>query len=70
MYHGIVEHHSLISAYLQQEIRAHKIEGPNDLGRIYRIVPADKPAPRVPQVARQTSAQWVGASWRRQRMVA
>ncbi|MEO8077461.1 MAG: PVC-type heme-binding CxxCH protein, partial [Acidobacteriota bacterium] len=59
MYRGIVEHHSLISAYLREEIKAHQLEGPYDYGRIYRIVPIDRPAPRVPAIAPLTSAQWV-----------
>jgi putative membrane-bound dehydrogenase-like protein len=59
MYRGIVEHHSLISAYLREEIKSHQLEGPYEYGRIYRVVPIDKPAPRVAQVTRLTSAQWV-----------
>jgi mono/diheme cytochrome c family protein/glucose/arabinose dehydrogenase len=59
MYRGIVEHHSLISPYLREEIKSHQLEGPYDYGRIYRVVPIDKPAPRVSQIARMTNAQWV-----------
>jgi mono/diheme cytochrome c family protein/glucose/arabinose dehydrogenase len=59
MYRGIVEHHSLISAYLREEIKSHELEGPYEYGRIYRVVPIDKPAPRVAQIPRLTSAQWV-----------
>jgi putative membrane-bound dehydrogenase-like protein len=59
MYRGIVEHHSLISAYLREEIKAHELEGPYDRGRIYRVVPADKPAPRVTTIGKLTNAQWV-----------
>jgi putative membrane-bound dehydrogenase-like protein len=59
MYRGIVEHHSLISAYLREVIRSHELEGPFEYGRIYRVVPVDKPAPRVAQIERLTSAQWV-----------
>ena len=70
MYRGIVEHHSLISAYLREVIKSHQLEGPYEYGRIYRVVPIDKPAPRVAQIARMTNAQWVGASRRRERVVA
>jgi putative membrane-bound dehydrogenase-like protein len=59
MYRGIVEHHSLISAYLREVIKSHQLEGPYEYGRIYRIVPIDKPAPRVAQIARMTNARWV-----------
>ena len=59
MYRGIVEHHSLISAYLREVIKSHQLEGPYEYGRIYRVVPIDTPAPRVAQIARLTSAQWV-----------
>ena len=59
MYRGIVEHHSLISAYLREEIKSHQLEGPYEYGRIYRVVPIDKPAPRIAQIPRLTSAQWV-----------
>jgi len=59
MYRGIVEHHSLISAYLREEIKSHQLEGAYDYGRIYRVVPIDRPAPRVPQIARMTNAEWV-----------
>ena len=59
MYRGIVEHHSLISPYLREEIKAHQLEGPYDYGRIYRVVPIDKPARRVAHIGRLTSAQWV-----------
>ena len=58
MYRGIVEHHSLISAYLREEIKAHQLEGPYDRGRIYRIVPADRPAARRTQIGPLTTAQW------------
>ena len=60
MYRGIVEHHSLISVYLREVIKSHQLEGPYEYGRIYRVVPIDKPAPRVAQIARMTNAQWVG----------
>ena len=60
MYRGIVEHHSLISAYLREVIKSHQLEGPYEYGRIYRVVPIGKPAPRVAQIARMTNAQWVG----------
>jgi mono/diheme cytochrome c family protein len=33
---------------------------PQHLGRIYRVVPADRPAPRAPKVTTLTNAQWVG----------
>jgi putative membrane-bound dehydrogenase-like protein len=59
MYRGIVEHHSLISAYLREEIKSHQLEGPYEYGRIYRVVPIDKPAPRVAQIGTLTNAQWV-----------
>ena len=59
MYRGIVEHHSLISAYLREEIKAHQLEGPYDRGRVYRIVPADRAAPRATNIGPLTSAQWV-----------
>jgi putative membrane-bound dehydrogenase-like protein len=59
MYRGIVEHHSLISAYLREQIKAHQLEGPYEYGRIYRVVPTDAPAPRIAQIGRLTSAQWV-----------
>jgi len=59
MYRGIVEHHSLISAYLREVIKSHQLEGPYEYGRIYRVVPIEKPAPRVAQIARMTNAQWV-----------
>lgn len=59
MYRGIVEHHSLISAYLREEIKSHRLEGPYDRGRVYRIVPIDTPARRVADIAPLTNAQWV-----------
>ena len=59
MYRGIVEHHSLVSPYLREQIKAHQLEGPYNYGRIYRVVPIDRPAPRVAQIGRLTSAQWV-----------
>ena len=59
MYRGIVEHHSLISAYLREVIKSHQLEGPYEYGRIYRVVPIGKPAPRVAQIARMSNAQWV-----------
>ncbi len=59
MYRGIVEHHSLISPYLREAIKARQLEGPYGHGRIYRVVPIDTPARRVAQIGRLTSAQWV-----------
>lgn len=45
MARGIIQHKFFLTHYLIANIEARKLEQPVNLGRIYRIVPDDKPAP-------------------------
>ncbi len=42
MYHGIIQHKSLMTAYLKNEVKKRKLDRPANCGRIYRITPLGK----------------------------
>ena len=70
MYRGIVEHHSLISAYLREEIKAHQLEGPVRL-RPHLPCRADRHARAARRADRAAHERAVGgAPRRRERVVA
>ena len=70
MYRGIVEHHSLISAYLREEIKSHQLEGPYEL-RPHLPRRADRQARAARRADRDADERAVGgAPRRRERVVA
>ena len=70
MYRGIVEHHSLISPYLREQIKAHQLEGPYEL-RPHLPRRADRQARAPRRADRAAHERAVGGAPRaRERVVA
>ncbi|WP_414662967.1 DUF7133 domain-containing protein [Horticoccus sp. 23ND18S-11] len=59
LYRGVLQHRISLTSYLRKQSEDRKLADPQHLGRIYRIVPADRPAPRATQPAALSLAQWV-----------
>ena len=57
-YRGVLQHRISLTSYLRKQSEDRKLADPQHLGRIYRVVPADRPAPRATQLAALTNAQW------------
>ena len=71
MYKGIFQHRIYLTPYLKQQALSRGLDQPNHLGRIYRVVPAGKPVPRVrPTLDRATTTELIahlghaGGWWR------
>ncbi|MGH8017951.1 MAG: DUF7133 domain-containing protein, partial [Opitutaceae bacterium] len=47
MYRGVIQHRNFVTTFLRKQIEERNLETPLGMGRIYRIVPEDRPAPRV-----------------------
>lgn len=60
LYRGVLQHRISLTTYLRKQSEDRGLASPLHLGRIYRVVPTDKPTPRVPSIAPMTSAQWAG----------
>ena len=59
LYRGVLQHRISLTSYLRKQSEDRGLVDPQHLGRIYRVVPADKPAPRIAKIASLTTAQWV-----------
>ncbi len=59
LYRGVLQHRISLTSYLRKQSEERKLSDGQHLGRIYRVVPADRPAPRTGAIAALTSAQWV-----------
>lgn len=59
LYRGVLQHRISLTSYLRKQSEDRKLDKGLHLGRIYRIVPADRPAPRAVQLPELTPAQWV-----------
>jgi mono/diheme cytochrome c family protein/glucose/arabinose dehydrogenase len=59
LYRGVLQHRISLTTYLRQQSVDRGLVNPQHLGRIYRVVPADKPAPGVAKIPVLTSAEWV-----------
>jgi mono/diheme cytochrome c family protein len=59
LYRGVLQHRISLTTYLREQSEARGLADPQHLGRIYRVVPADKPAARTGTIAALTTAQWV-----------
>lgn len=60
LYRGVLQHRISLTSYLRKQSEDRKLDQGLHLGRIYRIVPADRPAPRAVNLAPLTPSQWVG----------
>ncbi len=59
LYRGVLQHRISLTSYLRKQSEDRGLATPQNLGRIYRVVPSDRPVSRSrPEVA-ATSAQWV-----------
>ena len=59
LYRGVLQHRISLTSYLRKQSEDRNLANPQHLGRIYRVVPIDKPAPRATQIPTLTNAQWV-----------
>jgi len=59
LYRGVLQHRISLTSYLRKQSEDRELANPQHLGRIYRVVPIDRAAPRVTQIPPLTSAQWV-----------
>lgn len=58
-YRGVIQHRISLTSYLRKQSESRHLADPQHLGRIYRIVPSDRPTPRLAPFPTLTSAQWV-----------
>ncbi|MEI7800664.1 MAG: hypothetical protein WCI28_10780, partial [Opitutaceae bacterium] len=58
-YRGVIQHRISLTSYLRKQSESRHLADPQHLGRIYRIVPNDRPTPRLAPFPPLTSAQWV-----------
>jgi mono/diheme cytochrome c family protein len=59
LYRGVLQHRISLTSYLRKQSEDRKLTNPQHLGRIYRVVPIDRAAPRVTQIPNLTNVQWV-----------
>ncbi|MGH9162223.1 MAG: DUF7133 domain-containing protein, partial [Vicinamibacteraceae bacterium] len=59
MYRGVLEHRISLTTYLRRQSEERRLVHPQHRGRIYRVVRADKPAPRATRLGPLTTPQWV-----------
>jgi len=59
MYRGVLQHRISLTSYLRKQSEDRNLAEPRQLGRIYRVVPADRPAPRAAAYGPFSAAQWV-----------
>lgn len=71
MYHGIIEHVIFMVPWISEQVRQRRLDTGNDMGRIYRVVAADRPLNRTaPNLANASTANLVshlsdaGGWWR------
>ena len=59
LYRGVLQHRISLTSYLRNQSEQRALDKGVHFGRIYRIVPANRPAPRATQLAPLTTVQWV-----------
>jgi mono/diheme cytochrome c family protein/glucose/arabinose dehydrogenase len=59
LYRGVLQHRISLTSYLRKQSEDRGLNDPQHLGRIYRVVPDGKAAPRVATIAAMKPAQWV-----------
>lgn len=51
MYRGVIQHKNFVTTFLRRQIEARGLEQPVGLGRIWRVLPADRELPAAPPLA-------------------
>ena len=59
MYRGVIQHRIQLTPYLSEQSRDRNLIAPRNLGRIYRIVPSDRPPRRMTRIPPQPSSEWM-----------
>jgi mono/diheme cytochrome c family protein/glucose/arabinose dehydrogenase len=59
LYRGVLQHRISLTSYLREQSEDRGLVNPQHLGRIYRVVPADKPVPRAEKLVAANAVQWV-----------
>ena len=59
LYRGVLQHRISLTSYLRQQSEDRGLANPQHLGRIYRVVPANRAAARRTSAAVLTTAQWI-----------
>jgi mono/diheme cytochrome c family protein/glucose/arabinose dehydrogenase len=59
LYRGVLQHRISLTSYLRKQSEDRGLATPQHLGRIYRVVPADRAVERSAPVAALTNVQWV-----------
>ncbi|MBL9188618.1 MAG: c-type cytochrome [Opitutaceae bacterium] len=59
LYRGVLQHRISLTSYLRKQSEDRGLNDPQHLGRIYRVVPDGKPAPRVATIPVMKPAEWV-----------
>ena len=59
LYRGVLQHRISLTSYLRKQSEERGLVHPQHLGRIYRVMPADRAAPRATPLGPLTTAQWV-----------
>jgi mono/diheme cytochrome c family protein len=59
MYRGVIQHRIQLTPYLARQSLERGLVSPRQLGRIYRVVPADRSVERATNMPALTGAEWV-----------
>ena len=59
LYRGVLQHRISLTSYLRKQYASRGLENAQHLGRIYRVVPADRTPPASRLAVPSTPAQWV-----------
>jgi putative membrane-bound dehydrogenase-like protein len=59
LYRGVLQHRISLTSYLRKQSEERGLAQGQHLGRIYRVVPADRPVARVAAIPALNSEQWV-----------
>jgi mono/diheme cytochrome c family protein len=59
LYRGVLQHRISLTSYLRKQSEDRNLAQPQNLGRIYRVVPATGPVPRASSYGPFSPAQWV-----------
>jgi mono/diheme cytochrome c family protein/glucose/arabinose dehydrogenase len=59
LYRGVLQHRISLTSYLRKQSEDRGLATPQNLGRIYRVVPADRVVTRAKPAGALTNAQWV-----------
>ena len=60
MYHGIIQHHVYLTSYLRGQAEERGLEKVTNCGRIWRVLPEQKPRGPRPSLSKSTSAELIG----------